>query len=60
MVYRTFADTHLSASAPELAYLYGAYAHDRQHGTAEASSFTDGLRLHRLFDQLAQTSGDFF
>lgn len=58
--YQSFAGIHLDANAPDMAYLYAAYAHDRQHGTSEASNFADALKLHYLLDQIEQTSGVFF
>jgi predicted dehydrogenase len=58
--YRSLAGCPLDASAQDLAYLYDAYAHDRQNGTSQASNFRDAVRQHHLIDRIVQTSETFF
>ncbi|MGI4762488.1 MAG: Gfo/Idh/MocA family protein [Janthinobacterium lividum] len=58
--YHALPVAHLDASVQDVAYLYAAYAHDRQNGTSEASSFHDALKQHHLLDQIARTSETFF
>ena len=58
--YQSLAAAHLDASAQDMAYLYAAYARDRENGTFEASTFKDALKQHYLLDQIAQTSAAFF
>ncbi|MFM0395100.1 Gfo/Idh/MocA family protein [Paraburkholderia phytofirmans] len=58
--YASLPVSHLDASAQDVAYLYAAYARDKETGSADATSFEDALRQHRLIDQIAQTSESFF
>ncbi|SEF14356.1 Predicted dehydrogenase [Burkholderia sp. WP9] len=58
--YASLPVSHLDASAQDVAYLYAAYARDKETGSADATSFKDAVRQHRLIDQIAQTSGSFF
>jgi len=60
MEYRSFPDSYLDASVQDVAYLYDAYARDRQNGTSDATSFSDAVRQHRLIDRILQTSAEFF
>ena len=57
--YETLAKTHLDASVQDVAYLYSAYARDRQNGTAEASDFKDAVQMHHLIDQISSSSDEF-
>jgi predicted dehydrogenase len=58
--YASLPVSHLDASAQDVAYLYAAYARDKESGKAEATSFEDALRQHRLIDQITQASEAFF
>jgi predicted dehydrogenase len=58
--YTSLPVSHLDASAQDVAYLYAAYARDRETGSANATSFEDAVRQHRLIDQIVQTSDSFF
>lgn len=51
---------HLDASAQDVAYLYTAYARDRQTGSSEATSFADAVLQHRLIDEITRRSKEFF
>lgn len=57
--YTSLPVSHLDASARDVAYLYDAYARDKTIGSAEATSFEDALRQHRLIDQISKTSESF-
>ena len=57
--YQTLAASDLDASSQDTAYLYAAYARDRDNGSTEASTFTDAVALHRIIDQIAATSEAF-
>ena len=50
---------HLDASAQDVAYLYSAYARDKDTGTADVTSFEDALRQHRLIDQITHSAQSF-
>ena len=41
------------------AYLYAAYTRDRANGTTEATNFHDAVALHRLIDQVSDSSTAF-
>jgi hypothetical protein len=43
----------------DVAYLYAAYARDRQNGTTEASDFKDAVRMHHVIDQISSSSDEF-
>jgi predicted dehydrogenase len=58
--YKSLKLDHLDASVQDVAYLYAAYARDRQNGTSEASNFSDALSQHYFIDQIVQTSESFF
>jgi predicted dehydrogenase len=58
--YASLPVSHLDASAQDVAYLYSAYARDRNTGTTDATSFEDAVRQHRLIDQILQSSENFF
>jgi predicted dehydrogenase len=58
--YIALAKNHLDASVQDVAYLYDAYANDVRDGTTTVSTFTDAVNLHRLLDQVAQASKEFF
>jgi predicted dehydrogenase len=58
--YRSLPKNHLDASVQDVAYLYDAYAHDIAKGTSAVSTFTDAVNLHRLLDQVTQSSEEFF
>jgi predicted dehydrogenase len=57
--YRSLPVSHLDASAQDVAYLYAAYARDKETGTNEATSFEDALRQHRLIDRITLASEAF-
>jgi predicted dehydrogenase len=44
---------HLDASARDVAYLYDAYAKDKETGSSEATTFMDAIHQHRLIDAIA-------
>jgi predicted dehydrogenase len=50
----------LDASVEDLAVLYDAYAHEKENGTSEATTFSDAVAMHRTLDQIEQTSKRFF
>ena len=50
----------LDASVEDLAVLYQAYARDKDTGTSDATTFTDAVAMHRILDQMEQTSRRFF
>jgi predicted dehydrogenase len=50
---------HLDASVQDVAYLYAAYARDKATGSADAPSFEDAVRQHRLIDEIRQASESF-
>ena len=54
--YQSLADVGLDVSQQDVAYLYRAYAQDRGNGTSEAANFADAVRLHKIIDQMFQTS----
>jgi predicted dehydrogenase len=54
--YRPLADAGLDVSQEDVAYLYRAYAQDRNDGTSKAVNFADAVRLHQLIDQMFNTS----
>jgi predicted dehydrogenase len=58
--YVSLPENHLDASVQDVAYLYAAYAHDVANGTSTVSTFTDAVNLHRLLDQVTQSSKEFF
>lgn len=49
----------LDASVHDVSYLYAAYAADKQHGTATAPDFRDGVRMHHLLDHVTRTAAAF-
>ena len=57
--YQALAKTHLDASVQDVAYLYAAYARDRQNRTSEASDFKDAVRMHHMIDQISSSSNEF-
>jgi len=59
-VYSTLPVTHLDNSVQDVAYLYDAYARDKATGTANATSFVDAVRQHRIIDQIVASSDAFF
>jgi predicted dehydrogenase len=58
--YATLPPNHLDVSVQDVAYLYNAYANDVENGTSTVSTFTDAVNLHRILDQIAESSEDFF
>jgi predicted dehydrogenase len=44
------------ASVLDLAYLYAAYANDRQKGTRVAPTFADAVKMHRPIDLISAAS----
>ncbi|MBI2802693.1 MAG: Gfo/Idh/MocA family oxidoreductase [Gammaproteobacteria bacterium] len=54
--YRPLVNSGLDVSQQDVAYLYSAYARDRNNGTSEASNFKDAVKEHRVIDQMFQTS----
>jgi hypothetical protein len=46
----------LDASVLDLAYLYAAYANDRQKGTHVAPTFADAVKMHWLIDLISAAS----
>jgi predicted dehydrogenase len=58
--YGFLAQSGLDASAQDLAYLYAAYASDKEAGTSEASNFKDAVQQHKLIDEIYKSSEDFF
>ena len=57
--YAPLGNPGLDVSSLDTAYLYAAYARDRANGTTEASNFHDAVALHRLIDQVSETSATF-
>jgi hypothetical protein len=51
--------SHLDASAQDVAYLYAAYARDKETNSTDSTSFEDALRQHRLIDQITRASERF-
>jgi predicted dehydrogenase len=58
--YEFLAKSGLDVSSQDLAYLYAAYASDKENGTSEASNFRDAVRQHHLIDEIYKTSEAFF
>jgi predicted dehydrogenase len=58
--YRKNETTGLDVSNQDAAYLYAAYAKDRANGTTEASNFHDAVSLHRMIEQITESSTAFF
>lgn len=54
--YHLVPESNLPSSVLELAHLYAAYATDVQQGTHTATTFEDGLWMHRFFDLMSQSS----
>ena len=54
--YHLVPKSTLPSSVLELAHLYAAYAADVQQGTHTATTFEDGLWMHRFFDLMSQSS----
>lgn len=46
----------LDASVLDLAYLYSAYAKDRELGTHDAPTFSDAVKLHKLLNLISESS----
>jgi predicted dehydrogenase len=57
--YASLPVSHLDASAQDVAYLYSAYARDKDTGTADVTSFEDAVRQHRLIDQITHSAQSF-
>ena len=57
--YAPLGDPGLDVSSLDTAYLYAAYARDRANGTTEASNFHDAVALHRMIDQISDSSATF-
>jgi predicted dehydrogenase len=57
--YASLPVSHLDASVQDVAYLYAAYARDKETNSTDATSFEDALRQHRLIDQITQASERF-
>jgi predicted dehydrogenase len=58
--YASLRVSHLDASTRDVAYLYAAYARDKATRSADATSFEDAVRQHRIIDQITRTSETFF
>lgn len=58
--YDSLPVAHLDASAREVAYLYDAYARDKATGSNNVTNFEDAVRMHRLLDQISESSDAFF
>jgi hypothetical protein len=58
--YETLAKSDLDVSSQDAAYLYSAYARDRETGSSEASNFYDAVRLHQMIDRVTASSHTFF
>jgi predicted dehydrogenase len=46
----------LDASVLDLAYLYAAYARDREQETHDAPTFSDAVKLHKLLNLISASS----
>jgi predicted dehydrogenase len=57
--YASLPVSHLDASVQDVAYLYAAYARDKETNSTDATSFEDALRQHRLIDQMTEASERF-
>ncbi len=55
--YDTLPPSPLPSAVLELAHLYDAFARDVAHGTHDAATFADAIRLHRLLDAALESSG---
>jgi predicted dehydrogenase len=54
--YHDLPASALDASVLDLAYLYAAYANDRENGTSVAPTFADAVKMHRLLDLISAAS----
>ncbi|WP_454721063.1 MULTISPECIES: Gfo/Idh/MocA family protein [Cupriavidus] len=55
--YDRLPSSALPSAVLELAELYAAFEQDVRHGTATAPTFEDAVRMHRLLDAAAASSG---
>lgn len=58
--YRPLAHVGLDVSQQDVAYLYRAYAHDRENGTRIAANFADAVRQHEIIDRMVEASAATF
>lgn len=58
--YVSLPKNHLAAGVQDVAYLHDAYANDVANDTSTVSTLTDAVNLHRLLDQVARSSNEFF
>jgi hypothetical protein len=54
--YQDLPASKLDASVLDLAYLYAAYANDRETGSLTASTFADALTMHKLIDLISEAA----
>ena len=56
VTYQGLPASDLDASVLDLAYLYSAYADDREKGTRNAPTFNDAVRMHKLIDVISEAA----
>ena len=56
VTYQGLPASNLDASVLDLAYLYSAYADDREKGTRNAPTFNDAVRMHKLIDVMLEAA----
>jgi predicted dehydrogenase len=56
VTYQGLPASNLDASVLDLAYLYSAYADDREKGTRNAPTFNDAVRMHKLIDVISEAA----
>jgi predicted dehydrogenase len=54
--YRDLPASKLDASVLDLAYLYTAYANDRENGTLTVPTFADAMKMHKLIDLISEAA----
>ena len=56
VTYQGLPASNLDASVLDLAYLYSAYADDREKGTRNAPTFNDAVRMHKLIHVISEAA----